>query len=318
VRIEQIKASLGRSNVVVVGGANTDIVGVSDATLIPRDSNPGHVRIAHGGVGRNIAENLARLGARTSLITVFGSDRASTELAFGCERAGIDTSASLRSEAAGSHYLAIAGPDGDMELALNDMRSLELLTPEYLQREAAATALASATLVVIDANLTEPAIAHVLETTSVPVLADAVSAAKVGRLADSLDHLAVLKANALEASVLLGEDIDDSESARQAAEALLDRGVGEVYLTLGALGSTHTSSAGTAVLPRAPVEPISTTGAGDAFTAGVAVASLAALPQREGLAFATALAGRTMAVETSVDPGLDLEVVIHSAEEMLS
>jgi len=58
--------------VVLAGAANLDILGFTKDPLIQRDSNPGRVRLCPGGVSRNIAENLARLGIRTELITAVG------------------------------------------------------------------------------------------------------------------------------------------------------------------------------------------------------------------------------------------------------
>jgi len=74
---------------VVVGGANTDIVGHSYAALVQRDSNPGFVRISAGGVGRNVAENLARLRVSTHLVSAFGGDHNAAALAEQCEAVGI-------------------------------------------------------------------------------------------------------------------------------------------------------------------------------------------------------------------------------------
>ena len=60
--------------VAVIGGANIDIHGKSNDTLQERDSNPGQVHTSAGGVARNIAENLARLGVDCRLITAVGKD----------------------------------------------------------------------------------------------------------------------------------------------------------------------------------------------------------------------------------------------------
>ncbi|MFR1754452.1 MAG: PfkB family carbohydrate kinase [Oscillospiraceae bacterium] len=58
----------------VVGGVNMDIGGQSDGPLVPGDSNPGRVRISLGGVGRNIAHNMALLGLDVRFLTAFGDD----------------------------------------------------------------------------------------------------------------------------------------------------------------------------------------------------------------------------------------------------
>ena len=59
---------------VVIGGVNIDIVGYPYSKLIPQDSNIGGVKLSLGGVGRNIAENLVRLGVDTKLISILGDD----------------------------------------------------------------------------------------------------------------------------------------------------------------------------------------------------------------------------------------------------
>ena len=58
----------------VVGAANIDIGGVAADNLVPHDSNPGKVRLTHGGVGRNIAHNMRLLGIGAKLITALGDD----------------------------------------------------------------------------------------------------------------------------------------------------------------------------------------------------------------------------------------------------
>ena len=61
--------------VVVVGGANVDLKAQSSEKAIAATSNPGHASLSAGGVGRNIAENLARLGTPTHLVAAIGVDQ---------------------------------------------------------------------------------------------------------------------------------------------------------------------------------------------------------------------------------------------------
>ena len=107
---------------VVVGGANMDIGGRSYAPLVPRDSNPGQVRMSLGGVGRNIAHNLCLLGTEVKFLTAFGDDLSAQKLAASCGELGMDISHALQIPgAATSTYLFISGPEGDMALAVSDM-----------------------------------------------------------------------------------------------------------------------------------------------------------------------------------------------------
>src|SRR5574340_471185 len=119
--------------ITVVGGANTDLVGVPEGRFIPGDSNPGHVRVSAGGVGRNVAENLARMGASVRLVTAFGSDGSGRDLAADCEALGIDISASVRlDDLPGPRYLAVLDDRGGLAAAVSDMRALGSLTAAAL------------------------------------------------------------------------------------------------------------------------------------------------------------------------------------------
>ncbi len=76
--------------VTVVGAVNVDIGGRSEAALVPRDSNPGAVHTSLGGVGRNIAHNMALLGLDVRLVTAFGDDLNAQKIAANCAELGMD------------------------------------------------------------------------------------------------------------------------------------------------------------------------------------------------------------------------------------
>jgi pseudouridine kinase len=62
------------SEISIIGGITADIEGHPYKQLIQGDSNPGRITMSYGGVGRNITENLARMGASVSFISVAGAD----------------------------------------------------------------------------------------------------------------------------------------------------------------------------------------------------------------------------------------------------
>ncbi len=66
--------------VLVIGGAGVDIVGRLKSELHPATSNPALIRYSFGGVARNVAENLARLGQSVTLLTVVGEDDAADRM----------------------------------------------------------------------------------------------------------------------------------------------------------------------------------------------------------------------------------------------
>ena len=305
--------------VVVVGGANLDVLGFSAGPFMPHDSNPGRIEDSPGGVGRNIAENLARLGVETHLITAFGSDVNGRKLAAECTADGILTEASLTVEhVPGSRYLAILDERGDLSAAVSDMRALDSLTPAVLADQRAL--LSSADLVVADTNLPAESLVWLARECSAPLLLDPVSATKALRAADALEGVHTLKLNSLEAGALLGREVDghrDSDVARAASE-LLGLGVGRVFITLGRLGVFARDADNSVRLDAAPLRVVNATGAGDAFTAGVACATLGGMALAESAAFGSAMAAVALASARTVSKSVSLAEVRSAMKEMRS
>lgn len=295
--------------VVVVGGANTDIVGRPDAPLVSRDSNPGHVRVSAGGVGRNVAENLARLGIWVELVTALGSDANAAFLAEECARDGISLEHSLRVDVPGSVYLAILDSSGDMTLAISDMRALDELTPDALSGRA--PAFAGVDTVVADANLPADALAWLSEHVAAPLVVDTVSVAKAGRVKPLIPRLAALRCNAAEAGALLGREIEGHGpgALAKAASELRARGAGRVFLTAGARGTWFAGPEGDGSVPGPGVEVMNATGAGDAFTAGVVFGMLEDLGTRTAAGCGSALAALTLASPRTVSPAVSRAVL---------
>lgn len=269
-----------RRRIAVVGGANVDIGGFPAGTLVMKDSNPGVVRISAGGVGRNIAENAARLGMEAELITALGADDNGRMLLEDCRKKGILTGGCIvDANARTSVYLFIGDARGDMHCAVSDMEIQLRLTPEQMEQRL--DLLNSVQAVVMDANLPEATIAYLAGQLSVPVFADAVSLAKVRRLRCALDKIYCLKTNRLEAEMLSGMQIRDALDAAEAAKRLMGMGVKRVYLTMGELGALCADERQFAFLPCAPRSIVNATGAGDAFTAALVWAHCEGMDLRE-------------------------------------
>ena len=118
------------SYITVIGGSNTDISGFPQADYSPQDSNPGRITLSAGGVGRNIAENIARLGCTVNLLSAVGNDGFGTFLLEECRKAGVETEEILISESMpSSAYLCIMDQYNDLQAAVNDMEIIRLLTP---------------------------------------------------------------------------------------------------------------------------------------------------------------------------------------------
>ena len=116
--------------VVVIGGANVDIKARSTAPATQQTSNPGHGSMTPGGVARNIAENLARLGTRTHLIAAVGRDALGDSLLAQTSAAGVRLEFVQRSDRPTGTYTAILDSDGELIVAVADMEVTDDLRPE--------------------------------------------------------------------------------------------------------------------------------------------------------------------------------------------
>ena len=291
--------------VAVVGGVNIDVGGRSDAPLIAGDSNPGRIRSGLGGVGRNVAHNLALLGANVRLITALGADDGAKRVAASCADLGINLTDSLSvPDGATSTYLFLADSNGDMALAMNDMTIYERLTPAFLAEKLAV--LNGAALVVLDTNLPEESVGFLAAHCTAPLFADTVSAAKAGRLKSSLGRLHTLKPNRMEAELLSGVAITDEASLHRAADALLATGLRRVFLSLGADGVLAADHERKLHLPNFPARMVNTTGCGDAFMAAAARAYLDHADLETAARYGLAAAAVAMESADTINPAMSL------------
>ena len=261
------------SYAVVVGGVNVDIGGRSSAPIVAADSNPGTVQVSLGGVGRNIAHNMALMGVDVRMLTAYGDDLHGQKVAASWGDLGIDASHALRvAGAATSTYLYIADPDGEMVLAVSDMTVCEKITPAYLA--ANLPLLQNAQVVVMDANIPEESVRYLAENCKAPLFCDPVSTVKAKKLLPVLHKIHTLKPNRLEAELLSGVSIRSREDVAEAARVLLDKGVRRVFISMGADGVYAATQSEQCWLPNLPGKMVNTTGCGDAFMAALVWAYL--------------------------------------------
>ena len=294
--------------VTVVGGVNVDIGGRPEAALVSRDSNPGTVNSSLGGVGRNIAHNMALLGLDVRLLTAFGDDLNAQKLAASCGELGIDISQSpVIPGGRTSTYLFINDERGDMALAVSDMEIHRHLTPQALAQRH--KLLDASQVVVIDTNIPEESIAWLAENCAAPLFADPVSTAKAVKLKPVLGKLHTLKPNRLEAELLSGVPITDEASLNRAAGALLETGLRRVFISLGADGVFAADHSGRVRLPCLPAELVNATGCGDAFMAAITWAYLQGTDLADAARAGLAASSIAMESRETINPGLGEEAL---------
>ena len=293
---------------VVCGGANIDIGAHSFAPLRDRDSNPGRVELSLGGVGRNIAHNMRLLGVPTYLLTALGGDSRALQIEQSCRELGIDLSHALRvPDGRTSTYVFVGDSDGDMAIAVSDMEICEKLTPDYFASQL--DLLNGAAAVVIDANLPRGSIVYLTKHCTAPIFIDPVSTVKAEKLRGLLARVHTLKPNRIEAELLSGVQITDGESLRQAAQALLDQGVGRVFLSLGGDGVLAAQRGEVRAVPICKAEMRNATGAGDAMMASLVWSFLSGRTLAESAAAGTAAAALAVESEETINPAMSAEAV---------
>lgn len=292
----------------VVGGVNVDISGTPSSKLLGGDSNPGVITTSAGGVGRNIAENLARLGLQVRMVTALGDDDNGKRIRANCAEVGIDLSYSLTIPGARtSTYLCLNDVDGDVVGAVSDMAIYEELTPERL--EPMLPMLNGAAFVVLDANLSRESINYLVDHIEAPIYADPVSVKKAGHFADVLDRLTALKPNRPEASLLSGVEIRTEEDLPMAAQAFFAKGLHQVFISLGGRGVYFDDGSERGIMPCMSTPVHNTNGCGDAFLACAAYASLRGCSLKEMAR--TGLAGSAICAqaESAVSPQMSSELL---------
>lgn len=307
--------------VVVVGGAVLDQKLRTRRAPVLGTSNPGEAVASVGGVGRNIAENLARLGTSTALVAPVGDDLPGESVVGRTAAAGVDCRHVVVTPLPTGTYTAVLGDDGDLLVAVADMRATDGLTAGALA--AVPGLLAGAEVLVVDANPPPEVVGWLLDeaaSAGVPVVVEPVSVAKAGGLAAVLAagrSVHTVTPNADELQALVGGPAPRSVADLVGAAAVLhDGGVAHVWVRRGAAGSLLSSRdrddrrpARVLLVGAPPTEVVDVTGAGDAMTAGFVHALLAGRSEVEAARFGQVCAALTCASSETVRPDLDGDLV---------
>lgn len=293
------------AHIVVVGSLNMDLV-----VKVPTIPLPGQTILGRdfatfpGGKGANQAVAAARLGARVSLIGRVGGDAFGRQLLDSARAEGVDTShvgidettatgvAMITVDAAGQNSIAVASGANfrvtaeDVSRAWAALDGIDLLvmpleTPLDTIETAVALANRAGVPVILNPAPAQPLPAHILA------------------------GVTILAPNESETTQLTGLAIESEADTRTAAHRLLEMGVKHVVLTLGGRGALVLDGQAARFTPVAPyhVPVVDTTAAGDAFVAGLAVATSEGRPLVAAGHFANA-AGALAVTRPGAQPGM--------------
>jgi pseudouridine kinase len=296
--------------VLVVGAAGLDMkVRPQEATISLGQSNPGEIRWGWGGVARNIAENLSRLGAEVHLVTAVGKDKWGADLLQQLVELGVDISDCIISDAnPTASYVALYQASAQMWVAFDDMSVVRQITPGYVYR--IRRLVRETDMICIDANIIPSSLKTLMRlanTYDVPVCADPTTTLLAHRLIPHLSQLSLITPNKSEAEALLNTRLDTEQAISESARNLVKAGVDLAIITLGAEGLYYATSAESGRLPAFQVNVVDPTGAGDALTAAVAYGLLSGVSPGESVRLGMAAAAQTLTCKQTVCPTLSLE-----------
>jgi len=305
------EASDEGGHVLVIGAACVDTKGRIYARTAPGSSNPGEIRITVGGVGRNIAECLGRLGTPVALISAVGDDDWGRDILRRTRRGGVDVRHVRLCEGERSAaYLAVWDANGERIASVDSVGILEHVDGRYLFDRR--RLFAQASMVVVDGNLSESALGSLFrlgERHDLRLALDPTSAVLAERLRPHLSRFYLVTPDTAEAEVLTGIKVNSESEAMRAAQMLVSLGVKVGIVTMAEQGCCYATSQVSGRIPALRSEVVDPVGAGDALTAAVIFGLLNDFSTDEAVRLGVAAASLTLRCPESVCPHLSLQAL---------
>lgn len=288
--------------ITVIGASNIDLIGFSKDKLIYKDANIGTIETILGGVGRNIAENLKRLGLDVDFLSVFADDEFSKTIKDSCIGLDISIKHSLTiKNSRTSLFVAIMDRRNDLALALTAMDIYDDIPDSFILDNL--DVIGQNEFCVLETNLPTATLELVTEKLpNVKFALEAVSGKKSLKAKSVLDKLYILKCNILEAELLSGMTAEYESDYEKLVMHFLGLGVEKVFITLGRDGVVFGDKHEIFTSKNRIIIPVNTNGAGDAFMAGLIYGEIKKLDIYEMVRFASACAFLTIQHKKAVHP----------------
>ena len=293
--------------IVVIGATFVDVKGYPLAQYIPGGRNVGRVVQVHGGVGRNVVEDIANVELRPTFVSVVDETGLSDDVVRNLIRHKVEIRYIARSEEGLGTWLAIFNNEGDVIASIS--RRPDLSAVRKVLEEQGDEIFSGADSIVVEFDIEEPILKKVLDLAQkhgkeVYTVISNMSIAMKRR--DLLQRTSVLVCNEQEAGMLFTEDYSGTDP-EDLKEIMVRRarlsGIPRIVVTLGERGAVYADKNGEAgVCPALRVDVVDTTGAGDAFFAGVAIGLTYGKTVGESCVIGTRLAASVITSRENVCP----------------
>ena len=260
--------------IVVIGATFVDVKGYPLAQYIPGGRNVGRVVQVHGGVGRNVVEDIANVELRPTFLSVVDDTGLSDDVVRNLIRHKVEIRYVARRPEGLGTWLAVFDNDGDVIASIS--RRPDLTAIEDVLDEHGDEIFMQADSIVVEFDVEVPILKKVLdlaEKHSKAVYTVISNMAIAMKRRDLLQRTEALVCNQQEAGMLFTEDYSDVTPDAM-KEILVKRvrlsGIPRIIVTMGAKGAVYADLSGeSGVCPAMRVNVVDTTGAGDAFFAAI-------------------------------------------------
>lgn len=305
---------------VVIGTVFVDVKGFPEDRYVPTGRNAGRVEIVHGGVGRNVAEDIANVELRPKFVSLVDDNAEGEAVLKKLRNHKVNTDYVLPVPDGMGMWLAVFDNAGDLAGSISKRPDSSALIA--LLDEKGDEIFADADSIVVEIDMDKEIIKRVFkyaEKYNKKVYAVVANMSIASQRRDFLQFTDCFVCNVLEAGILFVTDfsrLSPEELCEELSHRVVSARIPAVVVTLGSKGSVYADMQGNkGVCPAETVQVRDTTGAGDAFCAGVAVGLTYGKTMPEALEIGTRLAASVITVSENVCPrflprelGLDVPV----------
>ena len=305
---------------VVVGAVFVDVKGFPEDNYIPTGRNAGRVEFVHGGVGRNVAEDIANVELRPRFVSLVDDNAEGEAVLKKLRNHKVNTDYVLSVPDGMGMWLAVFDNGGDLAGSISKRPDPSALV--QLLEEKGDEIFADADSIVVEIDLDKEVVKQVFkyaEKYHKKVYAVVANMSIASQRLDFLQSTDCFVCNVLEAGILFVTDfsqLSPEELCEELSRRVISARIPAVVVTMGSKGSVYADMQGNkGVCPAETVQVRDTTGAGDAFCAGVAMGVSYGETMPEALEVGTRLAASVITVSENVCPrflprelGLDVEV----------
>ena len=305
---------------VVIGTVFVDVKGFPEDRYVPTGRNAGRVEIVHGGVGRNVAEDIANVELRPKFVSLVDDNAEGEAVLKKLRNHKVNTDYVLSVPDGMGMWLAVFDNTGDLAGSISKRPDSSALIA--LLDEKGDEIFADADSIVVEIDMDKEIIKRVFkyaEKYHKKVYAVVANMSIASQRRDFLQFTDCFVCNVLEAGILFVTDfsqLSPEELCEELSRRVISARIPAVVVTLGSKGSVYADMQGNkGVCPAETVQVRDTTGAGDAFCAGVAIGLTYGKTMPEALEIGTRLAASVITVSENVCPrflprelGLDVEV----------